>query len=116
MAYSINPRSRIYHMLRGIKRSQMAYTATKDVNGTTTEEALFIKCDNQGALAIVSTGIVKRTKHIYVCYYSSRDLHARGIVEYAHIGADENTADQFIKPLAIQKHQQFTAAAGLRRF
>ena len=89
----------------------------KDVNGTTSVEAPFIRCDNQGALAIISTGIVKqRTKHIGVCYHNSRDLHARGIVEYTYISTDENVADLFTKPLAIPKHQRFTAAAGLRRF
>ena len=79
-------------------------------------EAPLIRCDNQGALAIVSTGIVKqRTKHIGVCYHNSRDLHARGIIEYTYVSTDENVADLFTKPLAIPKHQRFTAAAGLRR-
>ena len=92
----------------------------KDVNGTSTtgcEDAPLIRCDNQGALAIVSTGIVKqRTKHIGVCYHNSRDLHARGIVEYTYVSTDKNVADLFTKPLAIPKHQRFAAAAGLRRF
>ena len=83
----------------------------------TTEEAPLIKCDYQGALAVVNTGLVKqRTKHIDVCYHKSRDLHARGIVEYTYVGKDENMADLFTKPLAIQKHQKFAAAAGLRHF
>ena len=83
----------------------------------TSEEEPLIKCNNQGGLAIVNTGIVKqRTKHIDVCYHNLRDLHARGIVEYTCVETNGNTADPFTKPLAIQKHQKFAAAAGLRRF
>jgi hypothetical protein len=38
-------------------------------------------CDNQGALTVITTGIIKaRTKHIIVCYHNSRDLHKRRIV------------------------------------
>ena len=76
-----------------------------------------IRSNNQGALAIISTGVIKRrTKHIDVCYHNSRDLHTRGIVEFFYVNTDENTADLFTKPLVIQKHQKFTAAAGLRHF
>ena len=75
-------------------------------------EAPLIRCDNQGALAIVSTGIVKqRTKEINACYHNSRNLHACGIVEYAYIRTDENAAyenaaELLTKPLAAQKHQR----------
>ena len=63
---------------------------------------------------MVTKGIVKqRTKHIDVCYHDPRDLLARSIVEYTYVGTGENVADMFTKPLAIQKHQWFTAAAGL---
>ena len=72
----------------------------KDVNGTGTTGRI----------------IKQRTKHIGVCYHNSRDLHARGIAEYDYVKTDENVADLFTKPLAIQKHQRFTAAARLRRF
>ena len=50
----------------------------KDVNGTNSEPAQMplIKCDNQGALAIVNTGIVKqRTKHIDVlCAITTHEI------------------------------------------
>ena len=102
------------------KEARWLIQLQRGVNGTGTtgsEEAPLMRCDNQGALAIVSTGIVKqRTKHIGVCYHNSRDLHARGIVEYTYVSTDENIADLFTRPLAIPKHQGFTAAAGLRRF
>ena len=91
----------------------------KDVNGTNSEpvQIPLIKCDNQGALAIVSTGTATQwTKNIDVCYHNSRGRHACGILEYAYVGTGENTADLFTKPPAIRKHQKFTAAAGLRRF
>ena len=89
-----------------------------DINGTTgSEEVPLIGCDNQGALAIVSTGIVKqRTKHIDVCYHNTRDLHSRGIVEYDYVKTDDNVADLFTKILAIQKNEWLRTAAGLRNF
>ena len=90
-----------------------------DVNGNNSNNCAppSIRYDNQGALAIINTGVTKQcTKHIDVCYHNSRDLHARGIVEFCYINTDENTADLFTKPLATQKHQKFTAAAGLRQF
>jgi hypothetical protein len=37
---------------------------------------LAINYDNQGALTLITTGIIKaRTKPIDVCYHNSRDLH-----------------------------------------
>jgi hypothetical protein len=37
-----------------------------------------INCDNQGALTVITTGIIKaRTKHINVCYHNSQDLRTR---------------------------------------
>jgi len=35
-----------------------------------------INCDNQGALTLITPGVIKaRTKNIDVCYHNSRDLH-----------------------------------------
>jgi hypothetical protein len=54
-----------------------------------------INCDNQGALTLITRGIIKaRTKHIDVCYHHSRDLHKYQIVNYSYIlHTDKNVAD-----------------------
>jgi hypothetical protein len=88
----------------------------KDIHGNTdtVTAPLSIHCDNQGALAHITTGIIKaRTKHIDVCYHNSRDLHNRKIVGYSYIHTDENVADIFTKALAKDKHAKFTKAMGL---
>jgi hypothetical protein len=73
-----------------------------------------ILCDNEGALAHITNGVIKsRTKHIDVCYHNSRDLHERGIVNYSWISTHENVADIFTKALGRQKHEKFTKAMGL---
>jgi len=73
-----------------------------------------INCDNQGALTLITTGIIKaRTKHIDVCYHNSRDLHRRRIVNYSYVHTNENVADILTKALAKDKHEKFTKAMGL---
>jgi hypothetical protein len=75
---------------------------------------LLINCDNQGALSHITTGIIKaRTKHIDVCYYNSRDLHARKIVDYSSVHTNENVADIVTKALTKDKHEKFTKAMGI---
>jgi len=49
----------------------------KDIHGKDLPP-LPINCKNQGALTLITTGIIKaRTEHIDVCYHNSRDLHKR---------------------------------------
>jgi len=87
----------------------------KDIHGSQRDSPLLpINCDNQGALTLITTGIIKaRTKHIDVCYHNSRDLHKRRIVNYSYIHTDENVADIFAKALTKDKHMKFTKAMGL---
>jgi hypothetical protein len=51
----------------------------KDIHGSQKDSPLLpINWDNQGALTLITTGIIKaQTKHIDVCYHNSRDLHKR---------------------------------------
>jgi hypothetical protein len=85
----------------------------KDIHGKDLPP-LPINCDNQGALALITTGIIKAgTKHIDVCYHNSRDLHKRRIVNYSYVHTDENVADIFTKALTKYKHTKFTKAMGL---
>ena len=73
-----------------------------------------INCDNQGALTLITTGIIKaQTKHIDFCYHNSRDLHKHRIVNYSYVHTDENVADILTKALTIDKHSKFTKAMGL---
>jgi hypothetical protein len=85
----------------------------KDIHGKDLPP-LPINCDNQGALTLITTGIIKaRTKHIDVCYHNSRDLHKRQIVNYSYVHTDEYVADIFTKALTKDKHTKFTKAMGL---
>jgi len=72
-----------------------------------------INCDNQGALTLVTTGIIKaRTKHIEVGYHNSQDLHKRRIVEYSYVHTDKNVADILTQAQTKDKHTKFTKAMG----
>jgi hypothetical protein len=85
----------------------------KDIHGKDLSP-LPINCNNQGALALITKGIIKaRTKHINVCYHNSRDLHKRQIVNYSYLHTDDNVADIFTKALTKDKHTKFTKAMGL---
>jgi len=87
----------------------------KDIRGSQRDSLLLpINCDNQGALTLITTGIIKaRTKHIDVCYHNSQDLHKRRIVNYSHVHMNENVADILTKALTKDKHTKFTKAMGL---
>jgi len=87
----------------------------KDIHSSQRDSPLLpINCDNQGALTLITTGIIKaRTKHIDVCYHNSRDLHKRRIVNYSYIHMDENVADLLTKAFTKDKHTKFTKAMGL---
>jgi hypothetical protein len=57
-----------------------------------------INCDTQGALTVITTGIIEvQTKHINFCYHNSEDLHRERIVNYSYIHTDENVADILTK-------------------
>jgi len=86
-----------------------------DIHGSQKDSTpLPINRDNQGALTLITTGIIKaRTKHIDICYHNSRDLQERRIVNYSYVHTDENVADLLTKALTKDKHTKFTRAMGL---
>jgi len=85
----------------------------KDIHGKDLPP-LPINCDNQGALTLITTGIIKaRTKHIDVRYHKSRDLHRRQIVNYSYVHPDNNVADILTKPLTKDKYLKFAKVIGL---
>jgi len=87
----------------------------KDIHGSQKDSPpLPINCDNQGALTLITTGIIKaQTKHIDVCYHNSRDLHKRRIVNYSYVHMNENVADILTKALTKDQHIKFMKAMGL---
>jgi len=87
----------------------------KDIHGSQRDSPpLPINCDNQGALTLITMGIIKaRTKHIDVCCHNSRHLHKRRIVNYSYVTTNENVADILTKALTKDKHTKFTKALGL---
>jgi len=85
----------------------------KDIHGNNLPP-LPINCNNQGALTLITTGIVQAgTKHIDVCNHNSRDLHRWRIVNYSYVNTNENVADLLTKALMKDKHEKFTKAMGL---
>jgi len=87
----------------------------KDIHSSKKDSPpLPINFDNQGALALITTGIIKaRTKHIDVCYHNSRDLHRQQILNYSYVHTNENVADIPTKALTKDKQEKFTKAMGL---
>jgi hypothetical protein len=73
-----------------------------------------IKCDNQGALNLIDTGVVKaKTKHIDVKFYHSHDEQEKGNVKFTYVPSRENLADLFTKPLPTTHHRELTRMCGL---
>jgi hypothetical protein len=53
-----------------------------------------IKCDNQGALKLIKSGVFKAMiKQINVKYHHSHDEDKRGIVDFSYIASKDNIAD-----------------------
>jgi len=97
------------------REAKWLHQLQKDIHGSQRDSPpLPINCDNQGALTLITTGIIKaRSKHIDVCYHNSRDLHKRRIVNYSYVHTDDNVADILTKALTKDKHTKFTKAMGL---
>jgi hypothetical protein len=67
--------------------------------------SISIKCDNQGAIKLVKSGVVKaKTKHININYHHSHDEDKRGTIDFSYIELKENIADILIKPLSALRH------------
>jgi hypothetical protein len=87
----------------------------KEIHGSQRDSPPFpINSRNQGALTLITMGIIKaRTQHIDICYYNSRNLHKRRIVNYFYEDTNENVADILTKVLTKDKHTKFIKAMGL---
>jgi hypothetical protein len=73
-----------------------------------------IGCDNQGALNLIDTGVVKaKTKHIDVKFHHTHDEQEKGNVKFTYVPSRENVADLFTKPLPTTHHRELTRKCGL---
>jgi hypothetical protein len=73
-----------------------------------------IGCDNQGALNLIDTGVVKaKTKHIDVKFHHTHDEQEKGNVKFTYVPSRENVADLFTKPLPTTHHRELTRMCGL---
>ena len=77
--------------------------------------AIQIKCDNQGAVKLISTGIKKpKTKHIAVRYFHTVDEQAKGRVLFSYVESSRNMADILTKALPVTTHTKLTELMGLK--
>jgi len=108
-----NPEAKFIACLEASREAKWLLQLQKDIHGKDLPP-LPIDCDNQGALTVITTGIIKaRTKHIDVCYHNSRDLHRPRVSNYFYVNTNENVADILTKALTKDKHTKFTKAMGL---
>ena len=60
-----------------------------------------IGCDNQGAIKLITSGVVKqKSKHIDVKYHHVHDEQAKGSIQFRYVTSASNPADLLTKPLA----------------
>jgi len=75
-----------------------------------------IGCDNQGALKLIASGVVRqKSKHIDVKYHHVHDEQQRGSVKFQYITSAANPADLLTKPLAAPRHKQLLQLTSLVR-
>ena len=76
-----------------------------------------IGCDNQGAIKLIATGVVRqKSKHIDVKYHHVHDEQMKGSVKFQYVTSESNPADLLTKPLAVPRHEQLLRLIGLTRF
>jgi hypothetical protein len=76
-----------------------------------------IKCDNQGALKLIETGIRKhKTKHIAIKYFHTIDEQEKGTVQFSYVESSKNLADMLTKPLHVATHARLINLLGLNCF
>ena len=85
----------------------------KELGGT--GAAVPLKCDNQGAIAMMRNPTSSaRTKHIDVCHHFIREKVEEGRIKVDHVGTAEMMADSLTKPLATVAFGTCRSGMGLR--
>jgi len=73
-----------------------------------------IGCDNQGAIKLIISGVVKqKLKHIDVKYHHVHDEQMKGSVNFQYVTSAANPADLLTKPLAAPRHMQLLQLTNL---
>jgi hypothetical protein len=86
-----------------------------EIERSSVDQTVPISCDNQGALKLIDTGILKsKTKHIDIKFHHARDETEKGHVKFEYIASEDNPADLLTKALPIARHQMLTEKFGLR--
>ena len=81
----------------------------KDLRAIELHHAAPIHCDNQGALKLIQSGVVKaKAKHIDVKHLHAHDEQEKGNVEFSYIESENNLADLFTEALSRPRHQMLT--------
>jgi hypothetical protein len=80
----------------------------------TFDEPVPIGCDNQGAIKLIASGVVRqKSKHIDVKYHHVHDEQMKGSVKFQYVTSESNPADLLTKPLAAPRHEQLVRLIGL---
>ena len=88
-----------------------------DIEGRKEEimEPVEMRCDNQGALKLIETGVLKsKTKHIDIKFHHTHDEQKQGRVRFRYVTSKENPADLFTKALNRPRHMEVVKMIGLK--
>ncbi len=73
-------------------------------------------CDNSGAIILSKEPRSSaRTRHVLRKYHLIREIVSSGDIKVCKVASDLNIADPFTKQLPKGKHDEHTAALGIRR-
>ena len=73
-----------------------------------------IFCDNQGAIKLITSGVIRqKSHHIDVKYHHVHDEQLRGSLKFQYVTSESNPADLVTKPLAVLRHEQLLELTGL---
>jgi hypothetical protein len=93
---------------------RMTKEAADGMSVQVSEGPVPIGCDNQGALKLIASGVVRqKSKHIDVKYHHVHDEQQRGSVRFQYVTSAANPADLLTKPLAAPRHEQLLQLTGL---
>lgn len=78
------------------------------------DQKVQVGIDNQSALALTKDPIsASRTKHVDIAYHHVRDLVKYGMMGFNYIPSEQNAADIFTKPLAVELFQKHKHTLGV---
>ena len=94
---------------------QLEATVLTAINQNTTPRTVPIGADNQGALKLIKSGVIKqKTKHTAVKFHHSHDKEQKGTVKFSYVHTSDNVVDLLTQALPLPRHQTITYLIGLR--